>query len=123
MPRAASRASLKRLLYSLINPFVQILAEVLPTIEEPSMTYVTYYSGSFNADQIAFVLAQLDRILKSASPMASESLNIQFLTGSLEGVLVDSLPQKYRLTSPASENSNYHKRPQPAVIVSLIIFL
>lgn len=73
------------------------------------MTYVTYYSGSFNADQVAFVLAQLDRILKSASPMASESLNIQFLSGSLERVLVDSLPQKYRLTSPASENSNYHK--------------
>lgn len=85
---------------SLIYPFVQILNEVLVIIEEPSMTYVTYYSGPFNADQLAFALAQLNLILESSSKGVTDSLNSTTLCEPLHDSLVDALPQKYRLGSP-----------------------
>jgi hypothetical protein len=73
-----------------------MLIEVLTNIEEPSMTFVPFYSKPFNADQIHYCFQQLNAMIEIGGLAVADSMNNLCLNPGLLSDLLARIPSKYR---------------------------
>lgn len=78
-----------------MEPLLKMLIDVLPIIDEPSMTFVPFYSKPFNADQISYCFKQLNTMVDVGGPSIIDAINRFSFRYSPD--LFAGIPPKYRL--------------------------
>jgi hypothetical protein len=91
-----------------IEPLIRVLIDVLPNIDEPSMTFVPFYTKQFNADQIEYCLKQLNLLLTIGGSGICEALNVCHLNHELASEFLNDLPPKYRIMEASKGRDLYH---------------
>ena len=89
----------------IIEPLLEVLLESLSCIEEPSLTFVPFYSKPFNADQICYCFKQLTSIFDLGGLAVLETINLRYINAVIFERLYNNLPLKYRLMGDASSCS------------------
>ncbi|PJF17395.1 hypothetical protein PSACC_02841 [Paramicrosporidium saccamoebae] len=96
-PRTTSQGILdcvRPLSLRIIEPLFRLLIEVLTNIEEPSMTFVPFYSKPFNADQIHYCFQQLNAMIEIGGLAVADSMNNLCLNPGLLNDLLAKIPSK-----------------------------
>lgn len=81
--------------------------EALSLIDEPSMTFVPFYTKPFDVDQVLFCIRKLDAVMELGGATIVESINTQTLGMDLTDDLHTKMPPKYKLEDQDGGGSYY----------------